>query len=134
MNDDDDLDRVTLELPVVRPDEGLAGPAAGPAAEAAELELGLPRRVTLELPAAGLSWIAERILLILRTPQEPGETVEAVFCRRERELAAMFQALAPVEADELLHRLSGPRVGDPVAMGFARLAPERRQRLLAYLG
>ncbi|HSK00412.1 MAG TPA: hypothetical protein VK932_04190 [Kofleriaceae bacterium] len=133
--DDDDPGRVTLELPVMRPDAGLdAGFAAPAAEEAGRLPARLrARRVTLPLPPSGPRATAARIVEILRRPQAPGETVEGAFCRRERELAELFRMLPPAEADALLHRLSAPRAGDPIAMGFARLAPARRARLLSYL-
>jgi hypothetical protein len=113
--------RVTLELPAVEP-EALSAAPEGPA-----------RRVTLELPAVGTAPVEEQILRILRAPQRPREPVEAVFARRERELAAVFEALDPAESSELFRRLTRPRTSDPVAMSFARMIPERRGRLLASL-
>jgi hypothetical protein len=75
----------------------------------------------------------EEILQILRAPPEWGEPVQGAFSRKERELAAVFEALAPAAARELYRRLSSPRAEDAVAASFARLIPERRGRLLAVL-
>jgi hypothetical protein len=116
----------------MRPDAGLAGPGAEDPARLPERLR--PRRVTLPLPAPGLGATAARIVEILRTPQAPGETVEGAFCRRERELAELFRMLPRWDATVLLLRLAEPRAGDPIAMGFARLAPARRARLLSSLG
>ncbi len=134
--DDDDPGRVTLKLPVMRPDAGLDAGGADPGAdEAGRLPARLrPRRVTLPLPAPGRGATAGRIVEILRRPQAPGETVEGAFCRRERELAELFRTLPRGDAGALLRRLSEPRAGDRIAMGFARLGPARRARLLSYLG
>jgi hypothetical protein len=133
--DDDDPGRVTLKLPVMRPDAGLDAGLPDPGAEeAGRLPAHLrPRRVTLPLPPSGRRATAARVVEILRRPRAPGETVEEAFCRRERELAELFRTLPPAEADALLHRLSAPRAGDPIAKGFLRLAPARRARLLSYL-
>ena len=122
--------RITQELPVTspRPDAAVAEPGTEPVDPDEP-----PRRVTQELPAAQPAPIARRVLHILRMPQEWGETAEDASRRRERALAAAFEALDPAEASELFCRLASPRVGDPVAMGFARLPPDRRGRLFARL-
>jgi hypothetical protein len=114
----------TEELPAVRPDEAPIWLPEPPEP---------PRRVTEALPVAAPEPVAELILRILRAPPEWGETVEGAFTRKERELAAAFEALAPAAAGELFHRLSNPPPDDPVAESFERLVPERRGRLLANL-
>ena len=112
----------------MRPEAAIAEPGTEPV----DPEEG-PRRVTQELPAAQPMSIARRVLHILRMPQEWGETAEDASARRERALAAAFDALDPAEASELFCRLASPQLGDPVAMAFARLPPARRGRLFARL-
>jgi len=110
---------------------GEAEPAeeTGPAGEAGPPE----HRTGAELSVPAEASVEDRVLRILRAPPEWGETVEGAFTRKERELAAVFAALEPAEAGELFRRLSSPRGDDPIAVGFARLVPERRGRLLGLL-
>lgn len=122
--------RVTLELPAVGAPPEPAEPAE-PAAPDAPAEP--PRRVTRELPLPPPTSLDEQMMRILRAPQASGETVEGAFSRKERELLAVFEPLAPTEASELFRRLTTPRPGDPVAASFGRMVPERRGRLLAFL-
>ena len=62
-----------------------------------------------------------------------GETIEAAYRRKERELASLFTALDRNDAAALLRRLSDPRDDDRVAAAFMRLVVDRRTRLLAVL-
>jgi hypothetical protein len=62
-----------------------------------------------------------------------GETIEAAYRRKERELAALFAALDRADAVALYRRLSEPRDDDRVAAAFMRLVVDRRTRLLATL-
>jgi|SRR5689334_9803606 len=136
--------REMQELPAARPDEGAAREAEPVVAEPAGAvdagevepaeEAGPPEhRTGAELPVPAEASVEDRVLRILRAPPEWGETVEGAFTRKERELAAVFAALEPAEAGELFRRLSSPRGDDPIAVGFARLVPERRGRLLGLL-
>lgn len=77
--------------------------------------------------------VDRRILEVLEAPLEWGETVDAAFRRKERALLELFASLSSVEASKLHHRLSVARPDDAVASCFARLVPERRARLLAFL-
>ena len=74
------------------------------------------------------------LLSILEAPPLYTDTIEHAFFAKERALRDAFAALS-IDAARALHaRLSAPRAGDEVAEAFARLVPERRTRLLAFLG
>ena len=72
-----------------------------------------------------------RVLEILASAAHAGETIDVEYRRKERELAALFAALAPAEAAALQRRLSDARTD--LGARFARLVIERRSRLLAIL-
>jgi len=73
------------------------------------------------------------LLSILEAPPAYTDTIEYAFFAKERALRDVFAALS-VDAARVLHaRLSSPRAGDEVATAFARMVPERRTRLLAFL-
>ena len=74
-----------------------------------------------------------RILDILTSAPEPGETIDAAYKRKERELAEAFTALARTDAAALYKRFTEPHAGDELARRFARLVIDRRTRLLAIL-
>jgi hypothetical protein len=78
--------------------------------------------------------IEQRIACVLAEQPRPGETIDAAFRRKETDLGAAFSALAPLEARALQRRLGAPAANDDIAVQFARLTPERRARLLAFLG
>jgi hypothetical protein len=69
----------------------------------------------------------------LDAPRLSGETYRTHYERKERELVAAFAVLALREAQALHDRLSTPRADDALAIRFARLVPDRRARLLAFL-
>ncbi|MDQ3370840.1 MAG: hypothetical protein M3680_35930 [Myxococcota bacterium] len=73
------------------------------------------------------------IIDVLVTPPRYGETIEAAYRRKERELTELFANLGRGEAAVLLKRLSDPRTYDALATRFARLVVDRRTRLLALL-
>lgn len=76
----------------------------------------------------------QELLTILEAAPMYTDTIEHAFFAKERALRDAFAALS-IEAARVLHvRLSSPRTGDDVAAAFARLVPERRTRLLAFLG
>ena len=75
----------------------------------------------------------QTILDVLVTPPHYGETIEAAYRRKERELTELFATLSRGEATVLLKRLSDPRTEDAVAMRFSRLVIDRRTRLLTLL-
>jgi hypothetical protein len=75
----------------------------------------------------------QTIIDVLVTPPRYGETIEAAYRRKERELTELFATLDRNEASTLLKRLSDPRTEDALAMRFARLVVDRRTRLLALL-
>lgn len=73
------------------------------------------------------------LFAILDAPLKPGETAPAGYARKERELAAAFATLS-ILASRVLHtRLAHPRSDDVLATKFARLAIERRHRLVRLL-
>jgi hypothetical protein len=75
----------------------------------------------------------QTIIDVLVTPPHYGETIEAAYRRKERELTELFATLSRSEAAVLLKRLSDPRTEDALATRFARLVVDRRTRLLALL-
>lgn len=77
--------------------------------------------------------IDSRVIAILDTPPSPGEPIECAFRRKEHELRALFGELSAVEARALHRRLMLASPDDALAAKFARLAAERRGRLLAFL-
>ena len=77
--------------------------------------------------------IVEQLHAVIERPGVFGESVNDSFIRKERELATLFRTLARPVARALLSRLSDPRMGDAAADAFARLAAERRRRLLGIL-
>ena len=53
--------------------------------------------------------------------------------RREREVAALFAQLRPIEALACRWRLDAARAADPLVAGLRRFTAERRARLYAVL-
>ncbi len=95
-----------------------------------------PRPVTFvesEPPAAPVDQIDDRILGVLTSSTEIGETVELAFRRKERQLGELFAVLSVAEAQALHRRLSIASAGDHVAELFNRMTVERRGRLLTFL-
>ena len=74
-----------------------------------------------------------QILAVLDAPPALGETLEAAFRRKERELREVFARVSVNEARALHRRLSNPTVGDAVAARFSRLLVDRQSRLLVFL-
>lgn len=74
-----------------------------------------------------------RLLGILAGGPADGETLDAAFRRKERELGALFATLDVATSRALHRRLSISADGDVVAARFGRLVSERRARLLAFL-
>lgn len=86
------------------------------------------------VPRGELGPACERqMLAVLVRAAESGETIEAAFRRKERELAALFEELSVIEAHALRARLIRQGAGDRLASEFHRLVPDRRGRLLAHL-
>ena len=77
--------------------------------------------------------IEQTILDILTSAPMFGETIDAAYRRKERELAELFESLTRSEAATLQRRLVDPRSDDAIATRFARLVVDRRTRLLAVL-
>ena len=88
--------------------------------------------VSTRAPAVRLTSPDEAILAALDRVV-PGETIAMSFARREVELRALFDGMSPEVSRCLARRLASKVCGDPVVDRFARLVPERRQRLLSYL-
>ena len=89
-----------------------------------------PRVVEPPLPAVIENYVAR----ILETAPRHDETIDAAYRRKEAELGALFADLTPPEARALKRRLVSPAAADSLAAGFARLDPDRRARLLTFLG
>jgi hypothetical protein len=89
-----------------------------------------PRRVALDSCGGDLD---QRILVILMSGVEVGETVELAFRRKEHQLGELFATLSIAASRDLQKRLANPRSGDRVAELFGRMTVERRGRLIAFL-
>lgn len=74
-----------------------------------------------------------RLLALLKPRHTPGAGAQLTFTILEQELTDLFAALSIDESRALYHRLRLPTAGDRVAALFGRLAPPRRERLVAYL-
>ncbi len=104
-----------------------------------ERRLGPPRPVPAPVvvchpapPPLPLAPDAE-LLAILEAVPLYGDTLEYAFRQKERALLELFATLS-VDASRSLHaRLVMARPDDEVATAFARMVPERRARLLAFL-
>lgn len=77
--------------------------------------------------------IERQLLAILDAPLEVHESAHLGFARKERELGELFAAIPARESQALHVRLSRGAPGDQLAAGFARLASERRGRLIRFL-
>jgi hypothetical protein len=94
----------------------------------------LPPRLAVVSPwsSSAVSKATETAILEVLDTSYGGPLGEA-FRRKEADLAALFSTLSSSEARLLVRRLTDPRPGDPIATRFARLVPDRRQRLLDVL-
>ncbi|MEO6772874.1 MAG: hypothetical protein ABI467_07610 [Kofleriaceae bacterium] len=72
-------------------------------------------------------------ILMVLDRVEPTGTIAMSYLRRERELLELFERLTADECLALAHRLSVCRADDTVAVGFGRMVPERRQRIVRFL-
>jgi len=72
------------------------------------------------------------LLVILRAPADGA--VRSAFAHKEAELKAELARLSPAESHHLMVRLNKRIAGDPVAAAIALLVPERRARLVSFLG
>lgn len=77
--------------------------------------------------------IEHRLRTILETGIRPGETLNAGYQRLEHELGAQFATLTVLQSRALHRRLGNPNPSDALAIGFQRLIPARKGRLLAFL-
>ena len=85
------------------------------------------------LPEPSLDALHEPIATIVLRPLALGETVMVGHARKEGELRDLFAQLSILEARALVHRLERARADDPLYALWARLAPDRRARLLGFL-
>lgn len=74
------------------------------------------------------------MLAILGSPAQPGEPLAFAFRRKEEDLTRLFRTLDVLTARALQRRLANPAPHDAIASCFARITPERRARLLGFLG
>jgi hypothetical protein len=123
-------------LPVVVTDEtttAIIAPAIPSPIEEKETE-EVVEHIDPELTSAIEPMSCEQTIIdVLVTPPHYGETIEAAYRRKERELTELFATLSRGEAATLLKRLSDPRTEDALATRFARLVIDRRTRLLTLL-
>lgn len=75
-----------------------------------------------------------RIAAIVDAPPPPGECARFAATRKEAELLTLFATLTVSQSRTLHARLWHPASADPLARVLARLGPERKQRLVLFLG
>lgn len=73
-------------------------------------------------------------IAVLDGPAQPGEPLAFAFRRKEQDLTRLFGTLDALTARALQRRLASPSPSDALASRFARITPERRARLVAFLG
>jgi len=83
--------------------------------------------------ATNQTWFEPALFEILLRPVPAGSAREG-HATKEHEIGSVFMRLTVLEAWTLHKRLTNPRPDDALATAFARLIPERRSRLLAFLG
>jgi hypothetical protein len=87
--------------------------------------VGVPR-TTVSLEREIINALEEKPL--------PGERIADAFQRKERVVGSLFASLSVDDARSLHRRLCIPGKDDVIAARLARLTPERRARLIAFLG
>lgn len=94
-----------------------------------------PAHVPAPVAASTASVSLEReILSVLEESPIPGERTAEAFRRKEHLVGNLFAALSVEDARTLHRRLSCPSKTDLIVTQMARLAPDRRARLIAFLG
>src|SRR4051812_20119474 len=78
-------------------------------------------------------WFEAAMLEILLRPVAVG-MAHAAHAEKEQQLEDLFERFTLIESWTLHKRLKYPAAEDQLAVAFARLIPERRQRLLDFLG
>lgn len=73
------------------------------------------------------------LVAIITSERAEHESHLAYAARRERQVAQLFDQLAPAQAVTLRRRLDAARADDPIIIAFARFTAERRARLHAVL-
>jgi hypothetical protein len=77
--------------------------------------------------------IERELIAAIEQPLRLGETHRVGNDRKEREIAALFEHLTPVQSLALSRRLTAGSASDPIVAAFSRLVVERKTRLVAYL-
>jgi hypothetical protein len=115
-----------LAVVVATEDEEMIAPAITEPEPVPVIEVSEP----IEMIAAA---IEQTICDVLASGPAVGETIDAAYRRKERELSDVFGSLTRSEAAILLRRFSDPRADDVLAQRFTRLVVDRRTRLLGVL-
>jgi len=133
---DRDLASAEKDLARARTRTHDAEPAAREQLALAEAALAQHVTAAASLVEAPLGWkpVAREaeLLVILREPADGA--VRSAFAHKEAELKAELARLSPAESHHLMVRLNKRIPGDPVAAAIALLVPERRARLVSFLG
>ncbi|MBA3540733.1 MAG: hypothetical protein H0T79_14070 [Deltaproteobacteria bacterium] len=96
----------------------------------APTEVVAPAEVVAPTPA-----FDAEIVAVLEAVPWPRESCDAAFRRKEQALGELFAGLSASDAHALHRRLANPHADDVLASRFERLLmPERRSRLIAFLG
>jgi len=78
--------------------------------------------------------IEQTIIGIILASPPAGLPAAHAHAHKEHQLRSVFAGLELLDAWHLHRRLSNPAVSDPLVAAFMRLVPDRRARLLAFLG
>jgi hypothetical protein len=74
------------------------------------------------------------IIAALDQGAAPGERTADAFRRKEHVVGNLFASLSVDDSRSLHRRLTNPTQEDPIAIRMNRLTPERKGRLIAFLG
>lgn len=118
-----------------------ARPRSGTAAVAQSLRLvppaapspAPPVTESIEPPAELRGSRDGEIVAVLDAPARFGESADALYRRKERELGALFATFPTADALALAKRFTAAAPGDLLSAQFSRLVIERRQRLIDFL-
>jgi hypothetical protein len=78
--------------------------------------------------------IEQTVIEIILAAPPAGVPAAHAHAHKEQQLRSVFAGLEVIDAWHLHRRLSNPAASDPLVAAFMRFVPDRRARLLAFLG
>lgn len=129
-----DLERAATSLSAVRAHQQDVPPELLPRLSNAEVSLGMARAElsALREPKRWRNVAGEENLLAILAQPVTGAAGRA-WEAKERDLKAALAQLSPAECRVLSERVRKATSGDPIVAAFARMVPQRRLRILAFL-